>query len=1022
MTSEVILQGNVLVAEFILAQSINIQGVVYNDTELRALASEANATASEASAIASEAANTATEALNSVASATNAANNATQAAQTATANADNALDIAADATQYAASANQTAGNASTAASNAQQTANNALSGLDNKVDKNTGKLTFDGVNVALNFPENVYNTYKLSAAITINVTGAEINKGAVLMLQGDGNALHIPTFANATQEGDDTFDTTDNAVNPIILWFRGDKIIYCIMSSYILDAIAMTLGSQSFTSVAQQTANWVFTPNKIGSIYYMRKLATDAAPTKADILASGTHHTISTATQQTVALSGMTHSTAYIVYYYTINGSGVESTVQVSSQLTTSDLAQMTAPVITVGAVSQSVLSVAVNANVNGVDIYVSNTSNGTYLLYESLTAGNLNCSNLTGLTHDTTRYFKAIAKGNGTTTSDSNLSTAYSGTTSSLVQLSAPTNVIATSNGQTEIDLSWTDAANESSYQIEVSDNGTTGWTVLINKAANSTSHAHTGLTINTTKYYRITSIGDNAIYSDSAYSSIVHATTNGLIQLSTPGSFVATANGQNEIDLSWTDVAHEINYNIEVSDNSSTGWTTLAIKAANSINHIHNSLSAGTTKYYRIQSLGDGVTYSDSAYSGVVNATTSGLTQLSTPGSFAATANGQNEIDLSWTDILNESNYQLEVSDNGSTGWSVLATKAANSTSHAHTGLAAATLKYYRIKSVGDGTIYSDSAYSSIINATTSGLIQLNQPTLGTLVADSTTAITVTFSSVDNRGSYIKLEYKKASDSTWTTDSETIAINAANKQVTGLIENTSYNFRVTVLGNNTVYSDSVVSATSTVSTQSSVNALFYDTFDGTTINTNKWTKTNPNPTAITITQNEKILFNNIAGGTIGADLNMLDSISINNSSLMAFRFDVTRANTNGSNCYIMIVLDASNRIRINTRSSTDPNSTLVIVQGGSNLYINSPTGIAFNGSWKVVKDGNLVNFYRHNGTSWAHIGTEQTINFGSSNFFLRLTMNNVSGGTNESTLDNVYVTDYDYSTLLPV
>lgn len=99
----------------------------------------------------------------------------------------------------------------------------------------------------------------------------------------------------------------------------------------------------------------------------------------------------------------------------------------------------------------------------------------------------------------------------------------------SSITQLSAPANFAAVpgaGNPETEVDLTWDDVANESSYEIQYSDTGGSGpWQALNNPAAGSTSYTHTGLTAGTTYHYRIRAKGDGISFGDSAFS--VDATT---------------------------------------------------------------------------------------------------------------------------------------------------------------------------------------------------------------------------------------------------------------------------------------------------------------------------------------------------------------------------------------------------------------------------------------------------------------------------------------------------------------
>jgi hypothetical protein len=99
------------------------------------------------------------------------------------------------------------------------------------------------------------------------------------------------------------------------------------------------------------------------------------------------------------------------------------------------------------------------------------------------------------------------------------------------------------------------------------------------------------------------------------------------------------------------------------------------------------------------------------------------SGLTQLSTPTLTAAVISSS-QINLSWTNVANESSYKLEWSPNGSSGWTQIGgTIAANTTTYSHTGLTAATQYYYRVSAIGDGVTYSDSGYGTDNDTTSAG-----------------------------------------------------------------------------------------------------------------------------------------------------------------------------------------------------------------------------------------------------------------------------------------------------------
>jgi hypothetical protein len=90
-----------------------------------------------------------------------------------------------------------------------------------------------------------------------------------------------------------------------------------------------------------------------------------------------------------------------------------------------------------------------------------------------------------------------------------------------------APTNLAGSAASSTQVNLSWTSAAGASSYSIERSANGSTGWTQVGTSPSGTTTYQDTGLTAGTIYYYRMRAVAGNM---DSAYSNTVSVTTNGL------------------------------------------------------------------------------------------------------------------------------------------------------------------------------------------------------------------------------------------------------------------------------------------------------------------------------------------------------------------------------------------------------------------------------------------------------------------------------------------------------------
>lgn len=120
-------------------------------------------------------------------------------------------------------------------------------------------------------------------------------------------------------------------------------------------------------------------------------------------------------------------------------------------------------------------------------------------------------------------------------------------------------------------------------------------------------------------------------------------------------------------------------------------------------------------------------------------VSQQSSGLTQLLTPSTFAVVADGETDLDMSWTDVSNEVGYQIESSPNGTSGWVLYSNPAANATSDTETGLQPGETVYYRIKAVGDGTTFTDSPYS-YASGTTENVGDVTAPVATFLPANAT------------------------------------------------------------------------------------------------------------------------------------------------------------------------------------------------------------------------------------------------------------------------------------------
>ena len=117
----------------------------------------------------------------------------------------------------------------------------------------------------------------------------------------------------------------------------------------------------------------------------------------------------------------------------------------------------------------------------------------------------------------------------------------------------------------------------------------------------ANTTTYNATGLSANTTYYFRVRATNANG---DSGNTSTASATTQNTIPAA-PSGLTATAFSSSQISLSWTDnSSNETGFKIDQATNSTftTGLTTVTV-GANTTTYSATGLSMATTYYYRVR-----------------------------------------------------------------------------------------------------------------------------------------------------------------------------------------------------------------------------------------------------------------------------------------------------------------------------------------------------------------------------------------------------------------------------------
>jgi len=253
-----------------------------------------------------------------------------------------------------------------------------------------------------------------------------------------------------------------------------------------------------------------------------------------------------------------------------------------------------------------------------------------------------------------------------------------------------APSGLTAVAVSSAEVNIIWTDNSdNEVGFKLQRSLNGVDSWGTIYTAQAGETSYADTGLSENTTYYYRIFAYND---VGNSNYSNTASVTT--ILNIpEAPLYLGANTFSSTEITLSWTDASsNETGFKIERSTNQVI-WTQIATVSANETTYLDTGLTPQTTYYYRIRAYNAA---GNSSYSNVDNSATLQAPPAA-PINFDVTVLSTSSVKLTWTDVAtDETGFVIDVSTDGGLTWYSREVKTPNLNQFTDTALNLGTYSY--------------------------------------------------------------------------------------------------------------------------------------------------------------------------------------------------------------------------------------------------------------------------------------------------------------------------------------
>ena len=336
------------------------------------------------------------------------------------------------------------------------------------------------------------------------------------------------------------------------------------------------------------------------------------------------------------------------------------------------------------------------------------------------------------------------------------------------------PSNTTTTT---TSFVASWNAIATASAYYLDVStaSNFSSYVPGYVNKYTSATSHTVTGLTGNTTYYYRVRSGNDGGSSPNSNISSIKTAPP-------VPASVFATNITSTSFDVSWAASAGASGYQVEVATNPGLSPLLYTLPVSTTSVAV-TGLTGNTTYYFQVKALNGTL---QSGYSATVTVTTTAQAPSVSYNNVTA-----NSFIANWSLISGATHYQLQVSANLNFTPLLNDVTFAGTNSTTVTGLSGGSVYYFRVRAYNSGWTTAFSAPASVLTIP-------QAPNVNQVTTISNNSFTATWDLSPGATSYRIDVSTNNTFASYVSGFQNTVVSGSSILVTGLSGNTTYFYRV--------------------------------------------------------------------------------------------------------------------------------------------------------------------------------------------------------------------------------